>query len=240
MNTDTESLGQNDEEIGVQVFDERDIEHVVHVTRDGAVSEHYADVYSHKVEDRSEQEQRIMSQVEGRAKYAAKREFEEADILEPMWDVPHLEAGLEALSRYSLGKFHREFRDFYDALDDPGAFITGEFDIEDVEVSNSYHSREGSSSTSGTSPSGTSPATAPPTTTAPSRVSPRGTQRLHSPGVGVRRRLRLRGVVPGSRHSASPGVDSGLLPPRGRDAPEEYQVEGIGEFDIHGDGLGAV
>ncbi|WP_233357387.1 hypothetical protein [Halococcoides cellulosivorans] len=72
-----------------------------------------------------------MAQVEARAKYAAQREFPDADILHPMWDIDHLMRGVEAISNYPIGEFHRTFRDFYEALESPAEFVSDASRVDD-------------------------------------------------------------------------------------------------------------
>jgi hypothetical protein len=135
MNMETNIIGHDKEDCGVEVFDERGNRHAVTLSWDGTVWEHGTDDYPHKREDRTQEEQRIMSQVEARAKYAAQQEFPDKDILDPMWDPEHLEAGLEALANYDLTEFHTEFRDFYDALNDPSEFIPhDDFELGNIAV----------------------------------------------------------------------------------------------------------
>ncbi len=130
----TEYLGKKQGRIGIKVIDENNSVHKVEVGLNGEIAFHGNDDYPHKREKRTEEQQRIMSQVEVRAQYAAQREFPKEDILEPMWDIKHLEAGLEALTRYDIGSFREEFRDFYEALDSPGQYIDAAFDLNEVEV----------------------------------------------------------------------------------------------------------
>ncbi|MFW5950101.1 MAG: hypothetical protein ACOCR6_01975 [archaeon] len=119
----SEIYGHDEENCGVEVTDENGHLHSVLVNWDGSIDGHFVDEYPHEPEDRTDDEQRIMCQVEERARYAAQQEFPEAEILDPMWDPDHIDAGLEALISYSLDHFHEEFRDFYEALRDPAAFL---------------------------------------------------------------------------------------------------------------------
>jgi hypothetical protein len=121
----TEITGSDHEQgIGVNVFDEQNNRHWMAVTWDGTIREHQQESYPHEPEDRTQEEQRIMSEVEARAKYAAQQEFPEEDILDPMWDPEHLDRGVEAVMNYPLEDFHAEFRDFYEGLREPTQFIS--------------------------------------------------------------------------------------------------------------------
>ncbi|WP_233357388.1 hypothetical protein [Halococcoides cellulosivorans] len=64
-----------------------------------------------------------MNQVAARARYEAQRAFPEEDILPDLWNPEFLKRGVEALSNYSMSAFNREFRPFYEALDDPWPLI---------------------------------------------------------------------------------------------------------------------
>jgi hypothetical protein len=136
-------LGNTDEDVGVEVMDENGNEHIVEVAWNGEV-EHFVDDYPHKREERTEEEQRIMTQVEERARFAAHKEFPDEDILHPMWDPAHIEAGIEAFGNYPREKFLTEFRDFYEAIRDPSQFIDDpRMDPETVTANLSLHFRNG-------------------------------------------------------------------------------------------------
>ncbi|QGN07845.1 hypothetical protein Hrd1104_11390 [Halorhabdus sp. CBA1104] len=120
---EAELVNYDDEEVAVLVTDEKGLDHQIAMDWSGAITYHGTDDYPHEPDDRTDDEQRIMCQVEERARYAAQQEFPEAAILDPMWDPEHLDAGLEALINYPLDRFHEQFRDFYEALADPAAFI---------------------------------------------------------------------------------------------------------------------
>lgn len=109
--------------IGVRIFDQNEHEHRITVNWDGSVRVHETDDYPNDPADRTQEEQAIMGQVEARAKYHAQQEFPEADILHPLWDPAHLDRGVDALVNYELGEFWEEFREYYEALQDPYAFI---------------------------------------------------------------------------------------------------------------------
>lgn len=114
-------LGHREHDVGVEVIDEQGHVHTVEVRWDGEV-EHYADAYPHKREERTQEQQILMTQVEARAKYVAQQEFPEEDILDPMWDPAFLDRAVEALVNYEQSAFESEFRDFYDALRNPQQF----------------------------------------------------------------------------------------------------------------------
>jgi hypothetical protein len=85
-----------------------------------------------------------MTQVEERARFAAHKEFPDEDILHPMWDPAHIEAGIEAFGNYPREKFLTEFRDFYEAIRDPSQFIDDpRMDPETVTANLSLHFRNG-------------------------------------------------------------------------------------------------
>lgn len=141
---ETEYLGKKKGKVGIKVLDERQSPHKVEVGIDGEILFHGTNDYPHKREERTEEEQRIMTQVEERAKHAAQQEFPDADIVHPMWDPSHIEAGIKAFANYPLAKFHEEFRDFYEAMVDPWAFIDDpDLDPKTLLVNRSVHFRDG-------------------------------------------------------------------------------------------------
>lgn len=242
MNMDTNIIGHDEEDCGVEVFDERGNRHAVTMSWDGQVWEHGTGDYPHKREDRTEEEQRIMSQVEERAKYAAQQEFPEEDILEPMWDPEHIKRGIEALKAYQLDDFHREFRDYYKALQNPAKYasdpresvvvesariykaftITPDNRIDEIDdVALSYECQDGSDGSAG----------------------------------------RVREMDDSLIVCAMPALDIGadfdyedefhklvithliaqirdIYLHMGEEPPEEYKVQGVGKLNIHGDGIG--
>jgi len=141
---ETEILGHDDHDCGVQVFDENGHEHRLTIAWDGSIREHGTDDYPHKREERTEEEQRIMTQVEERAKHEAQQAFPDADIVHPMWDPSHIEAGIEAFGNYPKEQFLTEFREFYEAMRDPSQCIDDpQMDPETVTVNRSLHFRDG-------------------------------------------------------------------------------------------------
>lgn len=117
-------VDHDDDGIGIRLYDERESEHTVEVDWDGNVVFHGNDDYPHSPEERTEEEQRIMSQVEERARYEAQKQFPDADILDPMWDPEHIERGLEAMTNYPIEEFKDTFWDFYAAVDDPSPLVS--------------------------------------------------------------------------------------------------------------------
>lgn len=236
---DCNILGHREHDVGVEVIDEQGHVHTVEVRWDGEV-EHYVDDYPHKREERTEEEQRIMSQVEVRAKYAAQQEFPEEDILDPMWDIHHLEAGLEALSRYPLDRFHEEFRDYYDALVNPGAYITdADFDLNNVEVYKVFRFRESElldvapvflqyyDDAGEPHPVGTFP------------DYPEDEQIVCViPPLEVPDDYEYEAQFHDLVVSHVMAQIRDLYFHMGEMPPEEYQIEGIGKLNIHGDGIG--
>jgi hypothetical protein len=242
-NNQVEVVGYDDEDIGIDVFDERDNKHALQVGYTGEIVFHGIDDYPHKPEDRTQEEQRIMSQVEARARYAAQQEFPDEDILDPMWDIEHLEAGLEALASYDLTEFHDQFRDFYEALADPGPFLDADqFDIDDLVISKFFRFRGGEIVD----------------------VAPVVVEHFHTKSDDSD--VTYSAPVPEYPHDEQivcslPVLDfdddfvyedefqdivvshimaqiRDLYFHMGEMPPEQYQVEGMGKFDIHGDGIG--
>ncbi|WP_049915449.1 hypothetical protein [Haloferax mucosum] len=233
-------LGYDDEDCGFEVFDENNNRHVISVEWDGSIGQHATKDYPLKREDRTQEEQRIMSQVEVRARYAAQQEFPDADILLPMWDIEHLEAGLEALVNYPLDEFHREFRDFYEALRDPGQFITdSDFDPEMVKAFKIYRFRDGEildispvlvrHLTGGNTADDYGPKPDYPEDELISCCLPNMEFVDYFDYETQMQDLVVGHVVAQIRDLY---LHMGEMP------PEEYQVEGIGKLDINGDGIG--
>ncbi|QPV64111.1 hypothetical protein I7X12_05660 [Halosimplex litoreum] len=119
---EVEILGQNDTEVGVEIFDGRQIGHVVHVGWDGEIKKHYADDYPKYREGRTFEQQRIMTQVEARAKLAAQREFPEAEIVNPEWIPEEVERGIEALQTMHVDDFAEQFETCYEMVTAPERF----------------------------------------------------------------------------------------------------------------------
>ncbi|AEM58735.1 hypothetical protein HISP_16105 [Haloarcula hispanica N601] len=237
-----EYLGKKQGRIGIKVIDEKSSVHKVEIGLDGEIVFHGNDDYPYQPEERSEEEQRIMSQVEERAKYAAQQEFPEEDILEPMWDPEHIKRGIEALKAYQLDDFHREFRDYYKALQDPAKYasdpresvvvesariykaftITPDNRIDEIDdVALSYECQDGSDGSAG----------------------------------------RVREMDDSLIVCAMPALDIGesfdyedefhklvlthlvaqirdIYLDMGEEPPDEYKVQGVGKLNIHGDGIG--
>lgn len=243
-NMDAEIIGHDKRDCGVKVVDERGHEHRLTINWDGAIREHGGDegAYPHEPEDRTEEEQRIMSQVEERARYEAQREFEDADILDPMWDPEHVARGIDALADYQLEDFHDTFRDFYEALADPVAYApdaAADVELDSVRVYKAF------------------------TITPDNRVdeiddaamsyeltdgSVRNVGRFREPDDSLIVCLlppldfahdfdyheQFHEIVVG--HLVAQIRD--LYLHMGEEPPDEYKAEGIGKLDIHGDGIG--
>lgn len=111
-----EILGHTDEDIGVEITDENGIEHIVEVEWDGGIR-HFVDEYPDKPEDRTKEEQRIMTQAEHRARYAAQKEFPDADILPPSQLPEVVERAIEATQQMDAERFAEEFWELYDAIE---------------------------------------------------------------------------------------------------------------------------
>ncbi|KZX46724.1 hypothetical protein AV929_19760 [Haloarcula sp. K1] len=236
-------LGHTDQDVGVEVIDHQGIMHTVEVTWNGEIK-HFVDRedYPHEPEDQTKEEHRIMSQVEERAKYAAQQEFPEQDILEPMWDPEHIKRGIEALEAYQLDDFHREFRDYYKALQDPAKYasdpresvvvesariykaftITPDNRIGEIDdVALSYECQDGSDGSAG-------------------RVREMDDSLIvcAMPALDIGKsfdyedefhKLVLTHLVAQIRD---------IYLHMGEEPPEEYKVQGVGKLNIHGDGIG--
>lgn len=115
-------LGHDKQAIGVEIYDQRDNRHTVNIKWDGDVEEHYIDDYPPARSKRTLEEQKIMTQVENRAKYAAQREFPEEDILNPELNPEEIERAIMALQRMHVDEFAEEFRTCYEMLTSPESF----------------------------------------------------------------------------------------------------------------------
>ncbi|QGN08265.1 hypothetical protein Hrd1104_11415 [Halorhabdus sp. CBA1104] len=137
-------VGHKEENCGVEVYDERENRHVITIEWNGRIQRHSQESYPHDPDDRTDEEQRIMCQVEERARYAAQQEFPEADILDPLWDPEHIEEGLEALTNYPLAEFQEQFRDYYEALQRPSEFVDDpDMDPETSGIAKPFRVRDG-------------------------------------------------------------------------------------------------
>ncbi|WP_181685385.1 hypothetical protein [Halorhabdus salina] len=238
---ETEFVDYDDEEIAILVTDERELNHQIAMDWSGAITYHGTDEYPHEPEDRTDDEQRIMSQVEERARYAAQQEFPEADILDPMWNIDHVERGIEALSNYPIEDFRRVFREYYDALRAPWDFIEEPaHDPEDELVLYPFAITEDNriaevgdvcivyDQTDGTE----------------EIVGEMATWEEYDRivcilpsldfGEGVTFEEGFHEIVLGHLMA----VVRDLYLHMGESPPDEFNVEGIGKFDIHGDGIG--
>lgn len=121
---EVEFIGEDEEVVAFDVIDPNGNKHELDVARDseGTITYHGTDNYPHERENRMDEEQRIMSQVEARARFAAHQKFDER-FVDPMWDPAYVERGIQALSKYPLEAFHEKFRDFYEALEDPRPYV---------------------------------------------------------------------------------------------------------------------
>jgi hypothetical protein len=89
---------------------------------DGTVREHGTDDYPHKREARTLEQQKIMTQVENRATFAAQQEFPEKDILDPEWNPVELDRALQALETMHVDEFAQQFRTCYEMITSPESF----------------------------------------------------------------------------------------------------------------------
>jgi len=226
--------------VGVRVYDESDFEHQIALSWDGEVTYHGTDDYPHDPDDRTDEEQTIMAYVEARAKYEAHQEFPDADILDPMWDIDHLEAAMEALAASPLDQFHDDFRDLYEATKRPADFVNeSDFDEETLRVYGFYRFRDGEvidgvpivlrhytddqAFTTGSHPDYPEEETM--VMILPSMEYPDDYDyeaEFHE--------LVLNHIMAQIRD---------LYLHMGEDPPDQYDIEGIGKWDINGDGIGA-
>lgn len=116
---ETGPLGHDEEDCGFEVIDEHGNRHTFQVGLDGEINFHGTDDYPHKREDRTDEEQRFMSQVEVRALYAAQKEFSDADILPFEYDPDELEKVASAIQTHPEDAYEQDFRAFYDAIQEP-------------------------------------------------------------------------------------------------------------------------
>jgi len=89
---------------------------------DGSVDVHETDDYPNKREERTLEEQKIMTQVESRAMFAAQMEFPDKAILDPEWDPRALNLALEALQTMDVDEFAKQFRTCYEMVTSPESF----------------------------------------------------------------------------------------------------------------------
>ncbi|MDX5989807.1 MULTISPECIES: hypothetical protein [Haloferax] len=216
--------------------------HKVEVGLDGEIIFHGNDIYPHKREDRTQDEQRIMSQVEVRARYAAQQEFPDADILAPMWDPDYLDRAVEAVLNYPLEDFRRDFRDFYEAICDVERFIDDPEFKPDTEVIYKFFRMNEDNRIVDVAPVAVRYSGPSGETRQTGDVSPYAE---HHDDVfcqfgcvefedHVTFEEHFHGVVVG--HLMAQIRD--LYYHMGEMPPEEYQIEGIGKLDINGDGIG--
>ncbi len=236
----TEVLGHDEKDCGIEVYDENGNRHAITISWDGKIREHGTQDYPLEPEDRTDEEQRIMTQVEARARFAAQQEFPEADILSPMWRPEHIKAGIEAFSNYPMEEFLNDFREYYDALRDPMQYIDdspvneesiiinvivhfndGEvLDVSDVGIH--YKLTDGSEHRTGPLPS------------YPNKELIFAMPELEF-ADGFEYEEEFADVI--MSHLMAQIRDIYLN--MGEDPPAEYRVEGIGKLNIVGDGIGA-
>ncbi|MBX0306046.1 hypothetical protein EGD98_20575 [Halomicroarcula sp. F24A] len=104
------------------VIDDNGNENRLTIEWDGTVREHGTDDYPHKREDRTFEQQVVMTQVEERAKVAAQREFPQEDILETEWMPEGVQRGVEALQTLDVERFAEDFERCYDMVTHPERF----------------------------------------------------------------------------------------------------------------------
>lgn len=119
---EAEILGHDEDAIGVEVYDPN-VRHIVNVQWDGEIEKHTVSEgsYPHSPEDRTLEEQRIMTQVEERAKLEAQQEFPDADILEADWTLSGMDRAIQALQAMDVDEFAAEFEECYQFLTDPAS-----------------------------------------------------------------------------------------------------------------------
>lgn len=111
--------GHNETKIGVSIWDNENNSHKIEVGFDGEIIFHGTDDYPHEREDRTKEEQRIMSQVAVRARYAAQQEFPEKELVPFEWNPDELEKVVTAIENHPEDAFERDFQAFYDAIQQP-------------------------------------------------------------------------------------------------------------------------
>ena len=120
---ETNYLGRKKGKVGIEVIDENESMHTVEVGLDGGeIIFHGTDDYPHKRDDRTLEQQKIMTQVEKRAKFAAQQEFPDADILDPEWNPGEVRRAIEAIGQMDVEAFAREFDTCYRMVTEPTSF----------------------------------------------------------------------------------------------------------------------
>lgn len=113
---------ENDEGIGVVLFDQEDNEHRIKMNWDGEVIVHQQDAYPHSEAERTEEQERIMRQVQERALFEAHHETD-ADVLDPDWVPMVLQQAADAVRVADRDDFVEWFRPLYDAVREPERFV---------------------------------------------------------------------------------------------------------------------
>lgn len=108
-----------DQGIGVEVFDENNLRHWIALEWDGSIRGHETDDYPHSREDRTKEEQRIMTQVEQRARYEAHQAFPDENVLSPALLPETIERGIAATQEMPADQFGEVFREYYHTVLDP-------------------------------------------------------------------------------------------------------------------------
>jgi hypothetical protein len=160
-----------------------------------------------------------------------------------MWDIKHIERGSQVLTHYQLEDFHRDFRDFYDALRDPTQFATDppeQLQLDGVRAYNAFTITPDDTidtiadvAISSETTDGTIRNVVPFRDPSPDLVVCILPAVEFDPSFDYHDEFHQ--IVLG--HLAAQVRDCYLH--MGEEPPDEYKVEGIGKLDIHGDGVGA-
>ncbi|MFB6076712.1 MAG: hypothetical protein ABEK12_01110, partial [Candidatus Nanohaloarchaea archaeon] len=88
----------------------------------------------HQPEDRTDEEQRIMTEVEHRARFAAQQEFPEKEIMVPSLKPGVIERGMAATQEMAPERFEEVFREYYEAIQDPSPYLPEEVPVDRATV----------------------------------------------------------------------------------------------------------
>jgi len=116
----TEIIGIRNGIIGVRVIDKRGNLHLVEIDIEDERTNHThaQEAYPLDSENQTKEQQRIMNQVEARARFEAHTQTE-YDILLSDWDPRQLHRGITALQNMPIEEFDKAFREYYHALINP-------------------------------------------------------------------------------------------------------------------------
>lgn len=89
---------------------------------DGEIIFHGTNDYPHNREERTLEEQKLMTKVKERAKYAAQQEFPEKDIVDPEWNPDEVDRAMQAIQGMHVDAFAEQFRTYYEMVTAPESF----------------------------------------------------------------------------------------------------------------------